>query len=96
MLIGFGASTDENLRCAYRAYTDWYDAARSRAADKLKLLREYDVSRMKRAAAICHWGRSGSLLLASYLDGHPHVVMLPHGNSENIYSLFQENPSLSV
>jgi hypothetical protein len=51
---------------------------------------------MDRAVAICHWGRSGSLLLASYLDGHPDVVMLPHGVGESIYPFLLEHGSLSL
>jgi hypothetical protein len=44
---------------------------------KIEDLRNYDVASMDRIEAICYWGRSGSYLLQSYLDGHDHIVMLP-------------------
>jgi hypothetical protein len=63
---------------------------------KVESLRYYDVLNMDRALAICNWGRSGSLLLASYLDGHDHVVMLPTTCSGHIYSFFNSYPSLAL
>jgi Sulfotransferase family len=63
---------------------------------KIEHLRHYDVAGMVRVAAICHWGRSGSHLLASYLDGHDNVVMLPATRSSHIYSFFEQYPSLSL
>ena len=95
MPIGYGASDDELLRSAYRSFRD---AQAERALDigKVQLAREYDVPGMTRAATICHWGRSGSLLLLSYLDHHPHVAMLPYACSEAIYNFLQEYDSLSI
>ena len=43
-------------------------------AEKIEDLRHYDVLAMDRVVAIMMWGRSGSLLLASYLDGHEDVM----------------------
>ncbi|HUZ72450.1 MAG TPA: sulfotransferase [Stellaceae bacterium] len=56
--------------------------------EKLALLRAFDVPAMDRVVAICTWGRSGSLLLSSFLDGHEHVVMLPALHGERIYDFF--------
>src|SRR5690349_1519181 len=44
---------------------------------KIEDIRRFDVAGMERAVAICMYGRSGSQLLASYLDGHDEIVMLP-------------------
>lgn len=65
-------------------------------ANKVEDLRCYDVPNMERAVAICHWGRSGSLLLASYLDGHDDVVMLPAQHGEVIYDFFERFQSWSL
>jgi Sulfotransferase family len=71
-----------------------YDAAhaknlRALIARKIEDLRCYDVPNMERAVAICYWGRSGSLLAASYLDGHDDVVLLPEIGGEGIYQFFE-------
>jgi hypothetical protein len=59
-------------------------------------LGHYNVAAMDRVVAICYWGRSGSLLLASYLDGHDNVVMLPTNRSQSIYNFFEQHPSLCL
>jgi hypothetical protein len=94
--IEFGASTDEVLQTAYRAYSEDPAAIQVRATAKRGLLRQYDPPGMIRAANICHWGRSGSFLLASYLDSHPDIVMLPMLESVAIYPFFHEYEGLSV
>jgi hypothetical protein len=94
--IELGESADPVRQRARRSYEDHYEASCALAAGKFDLLRTYDVEGMNRAVAICHWGRSGSLLLASYLDGHPDVVMLPHGTAESIYPFLLEHGSLSL
>lgn len=38
-------------------------------ANKIEDLRRYDVMAMDKVVSILIWGRSGSLLLSSYLDG---------------------------
>ena len=96
MPIGFGASADAMLKSAFRSYGNEYGAGRSCDARKAELARGYDVRGMDRAVTICHWGRSGSLLLSSYLDNHPHIVMLPYAASESIYNFFEEYQPLSV
>jgi hypothetical protein len=96
MPIGFGANADPMLQSAYRAYSRAYPPSRPADLDKVDLAREYDVPGMNRAVTICHWGRSGSLLLSSYLDNHSQVVMLPYSASESIYNFFEEYGSLSI
>jgi Sulfotransferase family len=63
-------------------------------AEKIEELRHYDVLAMDRVAAILSWGRSGSLLLSSYLDGHEDVLMLPELGGEKLYSFFERYQSL--
>jgi hypothetical protein len=64
--------------------------------EKLEDLRHYDVPAIERVAAICCWGRSGSLLLASYLDGHEDVVMLPAMRGADLYNFFEHYQSLPL
>jgi len=69
---------------------------RALIAGKIEDLRYYDVPNMDRAVAVCHWGRSGSNLVASYLDGHDEVVMLPTDRSQEIYGFFERDRSLCL
>ena len=69
---------------------------RSSAASKIENIRHFDVEEMERAVAICYWGRSGTMLLASYLDGHDDVILLPTDCSERIYQFFERYGSLSL
>jgi Sulfotransferase family len=96
MPIGFAVSDDGVLQRAYRSYSEASGAVQTLAAQKVELLRQYDVPGMNRAAAICYWGRSGTLLLASYLDNHPDIVMLPVLTSAPIYPFIEEYESLSI
>ncbi len=57
-------------------------------AEKIEGLRHYDVDAMDRVVAILSWGRSGSLLLSSYLDGHDDVIMLPELRGWRLYEFF--------
>jgi hypothetical protein len=59
-------------------------------------LRHYDVLTMERVVAITFWGRSGSILLASYLDGHEDVMMLPANRSDGIYRFYELYQSLPL
>ena len=77
-------------------YRDHQDAARALLPAKLALLRGYDAPGIDRAATICHWGRSGSVLLASYFDGHDDVIALPNQTSEYAYPFYREYRSLSI
>jgi len=65
-------------------------------ARKVADLAFYEVPAMDRAVAVCFWGRSGSFLLASYLDWHEDVVMLPEARSKWIYPFCREYSSLSL
>ncbi|HTV50132.1 MAG TPA: sulfotransferase [Steroidobacteraceae bacterium] len=65
-------------------------------AQKRRLLAHYDPPAISKAVAICHWGRSGSILLASYLDGHPDVLVMPNLTSERIYPFLDEYGSLTL
>jgi Sulfotransferase family len=65
-------------------------------AEKIEDLRHYDVLAMDRVAAILMWGRSGSLLLCSYLDGHEDVIMLPELSGQRLYEFFERYQSLSL
>jgi hypothetical protein len=64
-------------------------------AEKIEELRHYDVLAMDRAVAIMSWGRSGSLLLSSYLDGHKDVLMLPELRGWRLYEFYERYRSLS-
>jgi hypothetical protein len=63
---------------------------------KIENLRHYDVFNMERVVAVCHWGRSGSLFAASYLDGHDDVVLLPPICGDVLYEFFERYPSLTL
>jgi hypothetical protein len=65
-------------------------------ADKIEDLRHYDVQTMDRVVAIVFWGRTGTVLLASYLDGHDDVIMLPALRSDSIYTFFELYQSLPL
>jgi len=96
MSIGFGGGSDPMLQRALCAYRRDTAAAEALSARKIELLRHYEVTEMQEALAICFWGRSGSYLLASYLDGHPDVVSLPMIAGEAIYPFFREFAGLSI
>jgi hypothetical protein len=65
-------------------------------AEKISELRHYDVLGMDRVAAILMWGRSGSLLLSSYLDGHEDVLLLPETYGQKLYEFFERHRSLPL
>jgi len=94
--ITFDKDPDEILQLAARQYREHQDAARALVSAKLALLCDYDALGMDRAATICHWGRSGSVLLASYFDGHDDVIALPNQTSEYAYPFCGEYQSLSI
>jgi hypothetical protein len=94
--IGFDNSPDEILQLAAQQYREHQDGARALMPAKLALLRDYDAPGMDRAATICHWGRSGSVLLASYFDGHDDIITLPNQTSEYAYPFCGEYRSLSL
>src|ERR1039457_193555 len=47
--------------------------SQSLVASKIEGIRHFDVAGMQRVVAICKYGNSGAVLLASYLDGHDDV-----------------------
>lgn len=65
-------------------------------AKKIEDLQYYDALNMDKALAVCIWGRSGSLLVASYLDGHDNVVLLPTTHSMLIYEFFDRYQRFSM
>ena len=65
-------------------------------AEKLEQLQHYDVLAMDRVVAICFLGKSGSLLLASYLDGHADVMTLPALCGMDLYKFFERYQCLSL
>jgi Sulfotransferase family len=69
---------------------------RTLVAGKGALLQHYGAEAMDRVAAILPWGRSGSVLLSSQLDGHDDVLMLPALRSDGIYRFHELYPSLSL
>src|SRR5260370_15345763 len=96
MPVGLAGSADKTLQRALDAYRDEQGAVAALVSRKLELASQYDVEGMESAVNICFWGRSGSLLLASYLDSHDHLVMLPRNCSEFIYPFLAGFKALSV
>ncbi|WP_326879712.1 IS66 family transposase [Aliidongia sp.] len=68
----------------------------ARVARKAEHLKYFDVLGMDDIVAIVAWGRSASLLLASYLDSHTNVLMLQREASERIIQFFEETRNLSL
>jgi sulfotransferase family protein len=56
----------------------------------------FNIDGMQKVLAICTCGSSGSLLLASYLDGHPDVLGLPQLMSQSIYPFFYRYQSMPL
>ncbi len=81
---------------ALRSFHQHRAAAESRIPDSLARLAQFDISKMDRAINICFWGRSGSLLLASYLDNHDDVVSLPMLCGELIYQFHARHAAESL
>ena len=65
----------------------------AKAIDDMKF---FDIAGMHRAVAICACGRSGSVLLASYLDGHGNVILMPNLMSRKIYPFFERYQFLTL
>ena len=66
------------------------------AAGKQALAGLYDVAGIVRIVNICFWGRSGSYLLASYLDDHDDILTMPMVASLSMYTFFDRFAFLSV
>jgi hypothetical protein len=84
----------QHARALFRA--EEAKGLQSLVASKIEDIRHFDVASMERAVAICTCGRSGSMLLASYLDGHDDVIMLPNDRSTRIYEFFERYQPLSL
>jgi hypothetical protein len=95
--IRFADDPDETLQKSFESYRAAAPLTAAHVADKVQLARGYDVLHMDRAVAILFWGRSGSLLLASYLDGHDETLVMPamtSGGGEPQYLPFELRPYL--
>jgi len=96
MPVGIGASSDAIVQRALSSYCKEEGATQALEPEMLRIARHFDAPGMECAAAIYCWGPSGAKLLASYLNGHPNVVMLPMFTSAAIYPFFGEYKTLSV
>jgi hypothetical protein len=65
-------------------------------AGKVEEVGRFDVPGMQRIVAIIACGRSGADLLASYLDGHDEVLMIPPLGADRIYQFFERYRTLSL
>jgi hypothetical protein len=92
------ASNPEEMLLRARALfrTEESQDLRGVIAEKIEDLGHYDVLAMDRVAAILMWGRSGSLLLSSYLDGHADVMLLPQSCGQRLYEFFERYQSLPL
>jgi hypothetical protein len=91
-----GASDDVVLRGAAAAYQQHLDTSLTHVEASVACLPFYDTQALTRVAAITHCGGSGSLLLASYLDNHPEILMLPFLAGMEIYPFFSKYASLTI
>ena len=94
--LRFAHHADATLQQTLASYRCAAPLTAAHVADKLQLARGYDVPHMDRAVGILFWGRSGSLLLSSYLDGHDETLVMPALTSGLVYKLFARYPELSV
>jgi hypothetical protein len=94
--LRFRDAADAVLRRALRSYLAEQKRCPALVPKKLEILRHYDVPQMEHPVAICPWSRSGSILLASYLDGHNDVIALPNLTGQSIYPFFQDYDRLSL
>ncbi len=65
-------------------------------AEKTNEVARFDVPGMQRIVAIIACGRSGADLLASYLDGHDEVLMIPPLGADRLYQFFERYRTLSL
>ncbi len=86
----------QDAQRAVRTYLSEFPAPRPSLKSKINELRHFDVVGIDRIVAICQYGRSGTELLASYLDGHSDVLMLPTNRSQRIYQFCERYNSFSL
>jgi len=89
-------AADPMLQRALGAYRESEGASAALVAGKLRLLEHYDAPGIQNVVALVHWGRSGSILLPSYLDGHEDVIALPNLTGELIYPFFEVHATRSL
>jgi hypothetical protein len=90
-------NTQEILTRAYALYdTEQRGDLRVDIAQKIEELRHYDLLAMQRVVAILAWGRSGSVLLGSYFDGHEDVILLPEICGWRLFQFFDRYSSLPL
>ena len=94
--IRFSDDPDDRLQQTLASYRAATPLTAAHVADKLELARGYDAPHMDRVVAILFWGRSGSLLFSSYLDGHDEALVMPALTSGLVYKFFARYPRLSV
>jgi Sulfotransferase family len=94
--IRFQGDPDRTLQQTLASYRSAAPLTAAHVAGKLQLARGYDVPHMDRAVAILCWGRSGSLLLSSYLDDHDETLVMPALTSGLVHKFFASYPALSV
>src|SRR5215216_7802062 len=94
---GLGPRPEAGGQCvARRGSEPLVPASEDLIARRIEDLRHYDVLGIERVAAICCWGRSGSYLLASFLDGHEDVITMPLSLGELIYPFWEKHRHLSL
>jgi hypothetical protein len=90
-------AADQLLERAHAFFSaEQASAPDSLTARRLSDIRYFDLAGMQRVVAICPYGISGSLLLASYLDGHEDVITLPACLGSASYAFFDYYQSLSL
>jgi hypothetical protein len=94
--LGLPRQTDEALQRAYRCYVDQLPGVAERLDQARRRLGHYDAPAIAQAVSLCFWGRSGSWLLQSYLDGHEHLLILPRNAGHQLYAFLLEFPALSI
>jgi hypothetical protein len=90
--LAFGSAQDSLITRAGALY----QALSGQSRPKMELARRLDPAKLTRIATICHWGRSGSMLLASLLDDHPQVLALPQSLSTALYAFYDAYPQLDL
>ena len=92
MKIHLGADDDPLIARA----AGMYQRESAQSCGKMRIAEGLDPSRLTRIATICHWGRSGSMLLASLLDDHPQVLALPQSLSTCLYNFHDDYGRLDL
>jgi hypothetical protein len=96
LLVAFAQGNDALSKLVHAIFGDCGGAEPALLEAQRELLSGYDVTHISRIATICHWGRSGSVLIASFLDGHDDVLILPNQLSESIYPFLGRYASLTL